>query len=224
MSQWQGEPVGLEGQALSWQDPKQLNVGPMLPANAPILAALNLPCIYAISHLSEMGEALFVERLKLALARGLRMIQVREKQLSAVDLIKFTQQVIALAAPYGAKVLINSDCDTAKSFNLAGLHLSAHHLMSMQKKPEGIICGASCHNAQELAQAQQLDLDYVLLSPVKQTLSHQDAKPLGWQEFSRLITDCRLPVYALGGMHPIALHEARLHGAHGIAMQRGAWD
>jgi len=38
-----------------------------------------------------------------------------------------------------------------------------------------------------------------------------------------LIADYALPVYALGGMQVSDLAIAKLHGAHGIAMQRGAW-
>jgi len=33
-----------------------------------------------------------------------------------------------------------------------------------------------------------------------------------------------LPVYALGGLVPADLDAAVDHGAHGIAMRRGAWD
>lgn len=40
ISQWQGEPVGLEQQTLCWQLPAHLTVSPMLPANAPIIEAL----------------------------------------------------------------------------------------------------------------------------------------------------------------------------------------
>ncbi len=40
VTQWQGEPVGLEQQKLCWQVPAGLTVSPMLPANAPIIEAL----------------------------------------------------------------------------------------------------------------------------------------------------------------------------------------
>jgi 8-oxo-dGTP diphosphatase len=95
--------------------------------------------------------------------------------------------------------------------------------MRLQVKPLGLLCGASCHNSQELAHAATLGFDYVLLSPVNATLSHAGAVTIGWDGFSGLIADYTLPVYALGGMQATDMHKARLHGAHGIAMQRGAW-
>jgi len=222
--EWEGEPFGLEKQTISWQNPEKVAVAPMLPANAPIFNGLSLSSIYAITNLSELGEEIFFERLKIALENGLMMIQVREKQLSAEDLLLFAERVIEVASPYEAKVFINSDLNLALKLKAAGVHFSAQHLMQLQTKPEGLLCGASCHNQQELAYAEALGLDYVMLSPVHATLSHADTKPLGWGNFSDLITDYPLPVFALGGMQIVDLHTARLHGAHGVAMQRSIWD
>ena len=236
VTEWQGEPRGLENQALSWQHPEQVNVTPMLPANAPILTALSLGHVYAITNLAELGEVLFFERLQIALDRGLKMIQIREKQLSDSALLLFAERVIEITSQYGVKVFVNSTGFNANALSLslnhsafkstlksAGIHFTSRDLMQLQVKPEGIFCGASCHNSQELAHAKTLGLDYVMLSPVKTTLSHVDAKPLGWDDFRDLILDYALPVYALGGMQTSDLHVARLHGAHGVAMQRGVW-
>ena len=228
VTKWIGEPLGLENQAISWQRPEKLSVSPMLPANAPILKALSLTTTYAITNLSELGEVLFFKRLKVALDNGLRMIQVREKQLPVGDFRLFIERVIKMAAPYKARVFVNSDSpylelSLADELNIAGIHFTAQDLMKLQVKPEGLLSGASCHNSQELTKAEALGLDYVMLSPVYATLSHLDVNPLGWDKFSELIAEYSLPVYALGGMQNTHLHTARLHGAHGIAMLRGIW-
>ncbi|OIQ99365.1 CTP pyrophosphohydrolase [mine drainage metagenome] len=222
--EWHGEPFGLEKQTISWQNPEKVMVAPMLPANAPILSALSLSSIYAITNLSELGEALFFERLKIALDNGLMMIQVREKQLSPEELFLFIERVVEVASPYEAKVFVNSDLNVALTLDMVGVHLSSRALMQLKVKPEGKLYGASCHNRQELAHAESLGLDYVVLSPVQKTLSHTDAQPLGWDVFSELIADYSLPVYALGGLQANDLSIAREHGAHGIAMQRSAWN
>ena len=36
VTQWQGEVTALEGQQLSWQNPQNISVSPVLPANLPI--------------------------------------------------------------------------------------------------------------------------------------------------------------------------------------------
>jgi len=120
-------------------------------------------------------------------------------------------------------VLINDDIDLARELGADGVHLSSRHLMQLTEKPQGLLCAASCHNATELQHAQTLALDFAVLSPVLPTLSHANAQPLGWEQFSHVIQDCSIPVYALGGLQANDLIEAWQSGAHGIAMQRGAW-
>jgi len=224
ITKWDGEPRGLENQRLVWQPPENIEVSPMLPANAPIFAALSLPSNYAITNLSELGEDLFFERLKTSLDNGLKILQLREKQLSNQAFQTFAERVTQLAEPYKAKVLINSSNQSASAtLNVAGIHFNSTDLMQLQAKPEAMLCGASCHNAEQLAHAAALGLDYVMLSPVKVTSSHPDEEPMGWDQFADLIADYALPVYALGGMTPACLHEAKSHGAHGVAMLRSAW-
>ncbi len=77
-----GEPAGHDGQAFAWQDPPAIDVAPLLPANTRVLAALTLPAVYAITCASDLGDAVFVERLQRALAAGVRLIQVREPELA----------------------------------------------------------------------------------------------------------------------------------------------
>ncbi len=221
--EWDGEPLSLEQQTLSWQNPEKNTVGPMLPANAPILTGLGLAPVYAISNLGELGEELFFERLSAALENGLMMIQIREKQLAEEELKLFAERVIEVAAPYEAKVFINSDLGLAQALQANGVHFSSRQLMTLPSKPQGLLCGASCHNEVELAQAASLGLDYVMLSPVQPTLSHEGAPALGWERFADLIKDYPLPVFALGGMQGGDLAMARTKGAHGIALQRAIW-
>lgn len=217
---WEGELTPHEGQQFSWQRAENITVLPVLPANVPILKALALPPIYMITNLAEMGEDVFYATLKNQLARGLRMIQVREKQLSKEQLIKFSAKVIALAKPYGAKVLISGDIALARELGADGVHLPSQVLLALKTKPEGILAAASCHNPIELRHAEYLDLDFVVLSPVKSTMSHPEAEPLGWQKFAELAENVSLPIYALGGMSLSDLPIALNYGARGIAFQR----
>lgn len=221
---WQGEPVGREGQQLSWQNPAALTVEPMLPANIPILSALSLPAVYAITNMMEMGEASFFKALALQLEKGVKLIQVREKQMGRDALIAFAHKVIALARPFGARVLMNADWDDVMKAGADGMHLNSHALMNLSEKPHGLLVAASCHNTQEMAKAVQMNVDFVMLSPVLPTRSHPETKGMGWEAFAKMKQDYPLPVYALGGMQYSSLKNAWQAGGHGIAMQRAVWE
>lgn len=224
VTQWQGNLSPKEGQSLSWQMADNVTVEPVLPANVPIMKALALPSIYAITYLAALGERVFFEALQQQLAAGVRLIQVREKQLDYKALSQFATKVKALAQPFDAKVLLNQDIELAVALGLDGVHLPSRALLQLQHKPESLLVAASCHNNVELAHAEKLGLDFVTLSPVAQTESHPNAELLGWQDFSSLMSKVTLPVFALGGMRLDDLPQALSSGAQGVAMQRAIWS
>ena len=224
LTAWQGDPQSLEFQELHWQHPSNLTVSPILPANVPISAALQLPSIYALTNLSEMGETAFFAALETQLKCGLKLIQVREKELSNHDLTVFAKKVLAVAQTYQAKVLMNSDVNIAANIQADGVHLTSTQLMQLQARPDFALVAASCHNQNEVIKAQSLGCDFIVLSPVQATLSHPNATVLGWSKFAEISRGCSIPVYALGGMTLQDKEAAWQNGAHGIAMQRGIWS
>lgn len=223
ITQWHGEPHGREAQQLAWQSAGALSVSPMLPANGPVLRALALPPVYGISNAAELGVPGFLRRLETQLDSGLRLLQIREKQLPAAELTALAMQAVKLAHRGGACVLVNGDTELALRSGADGVHLTAGQLMRIASRPALPWVGASCHDAPELARAAQLGVDFVVLGPLRATPSHPGARTLGWEEFSRLVADYSLPVYALGGLRMADLGTAWQAGAHGIGMMRGAW-
>ena len=223
VTQWHGDPHPHEKQEFSWQAANDVCVTPLLPANGPVLNALALPCIYGISNAAELGTDAFLDRLESALKNGLRLVQVREKMMSPAALSHFAENVVRLAHSYGAKVAVNSDAELARAINAEGVHLSSRQLKQMTERPDMVLVGASCHNREELERAVGVGVDYVLLGPVMPTLSHPGLPSLGWQCFAEMIKDMPMPVYAIGGLQESDLISAWQHGAHGIAMLRGAW-
>ena len=223
VTEWEGQPVPREKQGLFWQSPYQVDVSPILPANGPILQALSLPPVYAITRATEIGIETALKQIEQALQNGLRLLQIREKHMSRDQLRDFTNQVLSLARPYQAKVLINGDADLARETGADGVHFTATQLLTMSSRPDPAtgLCGASCHNAEELFAAEQLGLDFVVLGPVQATLSHPGLVPMGWRRLATLIRDYPLPVYALGGLNTEDLPIAQEMGTHGIAMMRG---
>ena len=222
--QWDGDPRGLEGQALAWQRLPQLTVAPLLPANGPILRALALPADYALTDCAGLGEPAFLLALDGALARGLKLVQIREKTLAPDALMRFGAQVVARVHAAGGRVLLNGPDALARALGADGVHWSSAALAAATARPAGFaLCGASCHDAADLARAAALDLDLAVLGPVLPTPTHPDHPGIGWPAFTALVRESPLPVYALGGMQPSHRGVALAAGAHGLAMLRQAW-
>ena len=207
---WRGEPRALEHQAIAWQRPEAVKLSPMLPANGPVLRALSLPEEYAITRANELGEEAFFARLEARLQGGLRFVQVREKNFVREALGRFARRVLALGRAHGAKVLLNSDVELAREIGADGVHLTAAQLEG--RRPDLPWCGASCHSAAERRRAEALGADFAVLGPIRATPSHPGAVPLGWDRFREIAAGASIPVYALGGVLPRDLEQARSCG------------
>ena len=220
--EWLGEPHPKEDQAIRWQRFDAPMAEPMLPANAPVLRSLALPLEYAITDAETLGVAEILARLERRLADGLRMVQVRDKALSRRA--DFARSVVATAHRYGAKVLVNGDERAARAAGADGVHWSAAMLAQAAARPHELLCGASCHSDAELQRAAELECDFAVLGPVRETATHLGASPLGLEAFARMARSAPIPVYAIGGLVLSDLDSARSHGAHGLAMIRGSWS
>jgi 8-oxo-dGTP diphosphatase len=220
---WGGEPGGRDGQTLAWQMPGAFDVAPLLPANAAIQSALELPLVYGISMAEDLGEEVFLQRAQRALTAGLRLIELREKSWPVERLQRLAERLLPLADRAGARVLLNGDPELARRLGCAGVHWTSAALRDASARPAGILCAASCHDHAELARAAELGVDFAVLGPVAATPSHPGLVPLGWPRVAELLRAPALPVYALGGLDRAALDTAIAHGAHGIALRRGAW-
>lgn len=220
---WHGEIRDIHHSALAWKYADKVDVAPLLPANIAVLRGLTLPDFYAITHAGEIGIAAQLEKLEQALAGGLRLLQIRELQLSVKKREAFAREATRLAQAQGARVLVNGDIALARHVGADGAHLPSAQLMQLEARPDLTLVAASCHNAPELARAAALELDFAVLGPVRESLSHPGLSGLGWERCAHLLENSSLPVFALGGMQRGDRDAAQQAGAHGIAAIRSAW-
>lgn len=220
---WRGRIDDKVHSALAWEDAAAPQVGPMLPANGPILKALRLPRFMGITQAAKVGIDASLTQLDSALDSGLRLIQVREPELPGEVAQAFASEVVRRAHLFGALVLINGDQTLARDSGADGVHLRSAALADLSARPDFEWVGASCHNRAELERAAALGLDYAVLGAVRATPTHPDRTGMGWAAFAELASGLPLPVLALGGIARDDMMAARKAGAHGIAAIRGAW-
>ena len=226
---WQGEigvSAPLEHSAATWVARGCApQLAPILPANGPILKALELPETLLISMAETEGVASWLQRLEKYLTaqrpHARVLIQIRDKTLPFAERAALARAASSLAHAHGALLVVNDDAELARHCTADGVHLSAAALARCQTRPEFIWVGASCHNAAEIARAGELELDYALLGPVRPTPTHPGADVLGWLGFAAQCAGNALPVLALGGMREDQRAIAQQHGAHGLALMRG---
>lgn len=181
IKQYSGEANGLEGQSIRWVSQKELADYPFPAANQPILHALQLPKRYLITGAFENKED-FIKRLQHSLQQGIKLVQLRAKQLTDDELFPLAEAAKKLCGRYQAELLINSREDLADKLDV-GLHLNSRQLITCKKRPisKARWLAASVHNEAELQHAKAIGVDFVVISPVLATPSHPDTAALGWE-------------------------------------------
>ncbi|MDH5764964.1 MAG: Nudix family hydrolase [Gammaproteobacteria bacterium] len=225
ITEFTGNPTGLEGQQIKWQSIATLQPDDFPAANAMILRSLQLPDCYMITGAFDNKED-FQSRLTKALSSGDKIVQLRYKSAtSEEEYYRLAMLAREVCKKYNSILLLNAPVNVFEKIDTEGLHLTSRMLFDYHSRPVSAnkLLSVSCHNLDEIRQAEKLAVDMILLSPVKETSSHPGVKGIGWERFSELLNYTSVPVYALGGMKVSDLTDARSSGAQGVAAISSFW-
>ena len=225
VSSFTGEPHGAEGQPLAWVTPRDLAEYEFPAANESIVAAARLPDQYLITP-DGLETPVLLRGMQKAIAGGIKLIQLRAPNGYDPKYRDLAVDATGLCAGK-AQLMLKGPLEWLGDFPSAGWHLTAKQLQKLAANgrpfPKARWLAASCHNAKELALAEQMGVDFVTLSPVLPTQTHPDAQPLGWEQAQQLIAGFSKPVFLLGGLGPDDRQQAWEIGAQGVAGIRAFW-
>lgn len=152
------------------------------------------------------------------LSAGIDMIQLRERDLSARELLALAKAVLRLPNPRGAKLLINDRTDVALASGAAGVHLRGNSAAPSRLRaiaPDSFLIGVSCHSVNEVLRAQEEGASFAVLAPIFPTPGKGPA--LGTGPLAEAAGAVKIPVLALGGITEERIQECMAAGAAGIA-------
>lgn len=220
-----GEPIGVEGQQIKWQNIYDLVASDFPLANRSIIHTLQLSDKYMITGSFENHQD-FTNKLQSSLEEGIRLVQLRCKNISVNEYKQLAKIALKLCEKFSAILLLNTNENVFSNCKANGLHLTSQLLNSIESRPvtNEFFLSVSCHTQAEIEKAKKLNADIVLLSPVKKTRSHPEAKSIGWEQFYNMAEDIDVPVYALGGMIEADLYKAKKTGAQGVAAISSFWN
>lgn len=161
---------------------------------------MKLPRVYPITDTRISGLS-HAEQVRLLADGGATFIQLREKNLSALDF--YIEAKAALST--GAALIINDRVDIALALGASGVHLGQDDLPpEAARKLLGnkSIIGYSTHNVAQAIAAANLPVDYVAIGPIFETGSKQNPDPVvgldGLRAVRYAIGD--IPLVAIGGI------------------------
>lgn len=163
-----------------------------------------------------------VPLLQRVLTAAAPAIQLRERDLSARELVTLALELQAVTASRRSQLLINDRIDVALALEGVGVHLRSNSLpVSVARQVLGTqrLLGISVHAVEEAVQVESQGADYIVLGPIYETPSKQMfGPPLGIHTLERACRLVRLPIIGIGGVTAARAREMRRAGAFGVAV------
>ena len=163
-----------------------------------------------------------VPLLQRVLTAAVSTVQLRERDLSARELVRLAREVQAVTASRRSQFLINDRIDVALALEGVGVHLRSNSLpVSVARKLLGAqrLLGISVHAVEEVMEAEAQGADYIILGPIYETPSKQMfGPPLGIHTLEKACRLVRIPIIGIGGVTAARAREMRRAGAFGVAV------
>ncbi|MFQ5827920.1 MAG: thiamine phosphate synthase [Candidatus Methylomirabilia bacterium] len=178
--------------------------------------------LYLVTDRLQSGGRPLGDIIEECLGAGLRAVQLREKDLSALDLLSVARPIRYLTRRLGARLFINDRVDVALAVEADGVQRGHGSLpVSAIRFAVGdrLRVGASVHSLEEARAVEREGADFILFGPVYDTPSKRPyGAPQGLGALQRVVRAVRLPIFAIGGVTAERVVEIRRTGAHGVAV------
>ena len=155
--------------------------------------------------------------LEAAVAGGVDLVQVREKELPDGELLRVLEQARAVTRRLGVPLIVNDRPDLAALVGADGVHVGQDDLPVAAVRRFGLPVGLSTHAPEELARAES---DYVGVGPVFATPTKEGRPAVGLDYVRHAAAHARVPWFAIGGIDETNVSDAVSAGATRIAVVR----
>ena len=181
-----------------------------------------LPRLYLLTDRQQTLHRPLPSVITEAVDAGVRMVQVREKDLRTRELTSLCQQLCPLIKHHQGTILVNDRIDLVLALGADGVHLRTDSLpVSVARRLLGTryLIGVSTHSVEEARVAEAEGADFIVLGPIFDTPSKRAyGPPLGIQVLQEAGRFLHLPIYAIGGITPIRIPDVLSAGAYGVAV------
>jgi thiamine-phosphate pyrophosphorylase len=149
------------------------------------------------------------------LAAGVKIVQLREKDLADRSLYELAREFRRRTRAAGSLLIIDDRVDLALAAAADGVHLGQTDLpvgAARQIAPD-LIVGASSHSREEALAAQAAGAGYVNIGPIFPTATKPHAVALGPDAISDITPHLRIPWTTMGGINQTNIARVVARGA-----------
>lgn len=162
------------------------------------------------------------EVVKSAILGGVTIVQLREKDCTTRQYLETAYNLKNILKPFGIPLIINDRIDIALAVQADGVHIGQNDMPYKEARylmGKDAIIGLSVETMEQAEEAQDLDVDYLGVSPVFKTPTKTDiSTEWGIEGLKKLRAFSRHILVAIGGINKENALEVKKAGADGIAV------
>lgn len=169
----------------------------------------------------------YIEGAEAALQGGCRWIQLRMKDANRNEIIEAGKKLKKLCKDHNAILIIDDKVEICWQLKADGVHLGKNDMSVEDARGllgANYIIGATCHDADEIAKAEEDWADYAGVGPYKFTTTKQKLNTtLGIEGYKKIYKDCwnsgaTMAKIAIGGITADDVQPIMETGMDGIAV------
>ena len=163
------------------------------------------------------------EVVRLAIAGGADVIQLRDKAATDAQMMRTAQTLLRVTRPAGIPLIINDRLGVAKDSGADGLHLGQADGSLVRARSllgKRAIIGRSTHSPEQALEAQKEGADYIGVGPIFKTPTKPGLEPVGLRLVSFAAKNISIPFVAIGGIEASNVARVREAGARTVAVVR----
>jgi thiamine-phosphate pyrophosphorylase len=154
-------------------------------------------------------------------AAGVDMIQLREKDLEAGEILRLAEPVAAACARVGIPFIVNDRPDIALALRADGVHVGQDDVpVAVARRIVGrAIVGLSTHSEEQIASV-PTGVDYIAVGPVFETPTKPGRPSVGLDLVRHAAANVSVPWFAIGGINATNLGAVLEAGARRVVVVR----
>ena len=160
--------------------------------------------IYLVTDEKACLEKDFYACIEEAIKGGVKIVQLREKNISTKDFYEKALKVKEICKNYGVLFIINDRLDIAQAVGADGVHLGQSDMPIEEARKilkDKFLIGATARNIEEAKRAELLGADYIGSGAIFGTSTKDNAKKLEMEELKKIVASVKIPVFAIGGIN-----------------------
>lgn len=160
--------------------------------------------LYLVTDSTGLEESVFLEKIKDALAGGVTLLQLREKNRSAREYMELARKVKRLTDEYEVPLLIDDRVDVAIAVDAAGVHVGQSDIPVKDTRamlgPDKII-GATAKTVPQALEAYEQGADYLGVGAIYPTTTKVVTVITEVSALKDICGAVPIPVNAIGGLN-----------------------